>query len=282
MSDATPRIELTFAIPFDHPADLAAALKKSRNGYRLTERGLKTPDGFTLEVAVRPQDGEFATVVCGGSHPPTDEEREAMEEAPTLLSLRGPGGSQDAARRMLEAGAALCEVGASGVLVCNSGNGHGAGDWITLADDAEGGGTHWAYVASGRSGDGSDGIRFGVFDVGFPSLHSMGMHCMGHRDVVVPATGDDEYDWFQLNNYCGYLQRSGRVPVNGDVLTALAGDPEEGDAEMVPMFRVRTMDCTHLDPNHPMHNPYGLYVLVPLDPDDPESMEYRPGQTGEA
>ncbi len=275
MSDATPMIELTLAVPFEHPDELHAALKRAGSEYRLGERGLRMPDGRSIEVSVRPQDGEFAQVVCGGGgpHQPSDQERRAMEEAPTLLTLMSRGGSQEAAMSMLEAGAALMEVGASGVLVRNSGMGHGAEDWLSLAGDPTGGGVHWAYVTSQRA---SDPDRGGMFDFGFPAMFSIGMHCLGLRDVVVPTTGDDQVDWFQLNNYCGYLERSGRTPVNGDVLTALTGDPEEG-GEMVPMFRVRTRDCEHLGPDHPMHNPYGLYVLEPLDPDDPESMKYRPG-----
>jgi hypothetical protein len=245
------------------------------------------PDGFAVELLPGEQDGLFADVVCdGATHEPTDEERRAMRDAPTLLQVHGPGGSLAAAIAMLRVGSALIDTGGSGVLVHNSGLGHGAQDWRTLANDPDGG-PHWAFVATVRSDkfDGIDG----------PSLFTTGMHCLGHRDVVLPATGDDEADWFAINNFCGYLERSGRTPVDGDVLTVLAGgtgaevvsdagdsdlDFETGDdvSRMIPMQRVRYAECRHIPTDSPLHNPYGLYVLLPLDPDDLESYAYRPSR----
>ena len=280
MSDAAPEIEVTFSVPQSSPMELAHALRDTEGarGYALGKRGLETPDGVALEVSVGPQDGEFATVVCGGSRRPTASERRAMEAAPTLLTLIGRGGTREAALRVLRAGGALVHCGASGAFVRNSGAGHSARDWQDLADDPSGDGAHWAYVVATRDPDGS------LTGVGFPSLFSSGMHVFGHRDVVVPAIGDDEMDYFQLHNYCGYLHDSGRTPVDGDVLTAMTGGPAPGqepweateEPQIVPMFRVRVGECEHFPLGGPMYNPYGMYVLHALDPDDPESMEYQP------
>lgn len=270
MTDAAPELQVTFSIPQASPMELAAALREVE-GYSLGKRGLDTPDGVALEVSVRPQDGEFAAVVCGGDRRPTASERRAIEAAPTLLTLIGGAGTREAALRMLRAGGALVECGASGVLVYNSGLGHSARDWKDLADDPSGDGGHWAYVASTLDRDGS------LLGLEFPTLFSTGMHVFGHRDVAVPATGDDELDHFQLHNYCGYLHDSGRTPVDGDVLTAMTGGPgTDEEPQIIPMFRVHVGDCEHIPEGSPMHNPYGMYLLHLLDPEDPESMEYRP------
>lgn len=262
-----PSITITLAVPQAAPEQLRDALG---GGYRFDERGLHDPDGRRYDVLALPQDHEFADVVVGGAtHAPSEEEVAAMRAAPTLLKVTGPGGSDEAAAAMLRVGAALMDAGASGVLVDNSGNGHGAEDWRALAADAEGGGAHWAFVASNRDHDGT------WTGGGEPVLFTMGMHCLGHREVVVPITGDDEADWFHLNNTCGYLERSGRVPVDGDVLTAMAED-ENGMPKMVPMFRVRFEACDHIPSDHPMHNPFGMLRLQTLDPEDPASMDWRP------
>ena len=189
-----------------------------------------------------------------------------MNEAPTLLRVLGPGGTMEAAIRMLKFGNALVRAGASGILVENSGATHGGGDWRKLCKKPDEG-VHWALTTSNRDSDGE------MTGLGRAALFSSGMHCMGHRDVVVPCVGDEETDWFQLNNFCGYLERSGRTPVDGDVLTAMAGEGPE--AQIVPMYRVRYGECEHF-PEGPMFNPYGMYVLELLDPDDPRSMDYLP------
>ncbi|NBC10625.1 MAG: hypothetical protein GVY24_02690 [Planctomycetes bacterium] len=267
MSEHLPSITITLAVPQASPEQLHDALG---DGYTLDEQGLHDPDGRRYEVVALPQDHEFADIVVGGAtHAPRDEEVAAMRAAPTLLKVTGPGGSLDAAAAMLRVGAALVETGAAGILCDNSGLGHGGHDWRTLAHDADDGGTHWAFVASNRDHDG----KWTGHDE--PVLFTMGMHCLGHREVVVPMTGDDEADWFHLNNTCGYLERSGRVPVDGDVLTAMAED-EDGTPKVVPMFRVRFEACAHVPPDHPMHNPFGVIRLEVLDPDDPRSMDWRP------
>ena len=268
-NESLPQITLTLAVPQAAPEQLRDALG---GGFRFDERGLHDPDGRRYDVMALPQDHEFADVVVGGAtHPPSEQEVAAMRAAPTLLKVTGPGGSEDAAAAMLRVGAALVEAGASGILIDNSGNGHGAHDWQTLARDADDGGAHWAFVATNRDHDGQ------WTGLGEPVLFTMGMHCLGFREVIVPMTGDDEADWFHLNNTCGYLQRSGRVPVDGDVMTAMA-EGEDGRPMVVPMFRVRFAACEHVPPDHPMHNPFGMIRLEILDPEDPASMDWRPNR----
>lgn len=276
MSDTVPEIQLLLSLPFDRPEDFAAALPAD---VQLNEGGLVMPDGRGYGWSARPQDGEFARIVIeGATHRPTPAEQEAIHHAPVLLEMFGPGGSIEAAVGMLAVGAMLCEAGASGLLVYNSGLGHGATGWLELAQDAgdpDSGGPHWAFVATTRSADLSG------MGVDGPGLYTAGMHCLGHREVAMPSCGDDETDWFMLNNFCGYLEHSGRVPVDGDVLTAMAPPPQDagpGDAEagLVPLQRVRYAPCGHFPEGSPMHNPYGMYLLLPLDPDDPESMAYKP------
>src|SRR6267142_1481772 len=68
--------------------------------------------------------------------PATADELSTVDGYSVNVLLSGPGGSMQAARTMMQAGAAVVRAGGAGVFIDNSGLAHGGGQWIELTDDA--------------------------------------------------------------------------------------------------------------------------------------------------
>jgi hypothetical protein len=232
-------------------SDLAGRLS---SGYRaeMEDGGcLYTPDGMRLPLSLMPKDGEFVEIFASGcSREPSDADKYGIERYRHNAYLIMPGGSFERAAAALRYTVVLLDAGGHGVFVDNSGIAHGSDDWRDLARDSgpDGGGPFWAFVVS----TGMDG-----------ELLTTGMHCMGFRDAVMPRTGDDRADDFQIRNFLSYAYRSGAVIEEGHVVAAnLAASPED-PVQAVPMFNVHLEEDTLVAAGHPMHNPYGRYRLIP-------------------
>jgi len=247
MSDATSGVEIVVRVPgpWEGPGDLVARLPE---GYTLSGDGeslaLVTPDGARLPVNVFPADDDFLPVFAAGcTREPSDADKRGVETYRFNLCLTMPGGSLDKACTALRHTVALLDAGGHGVFVDNSGIAHGSDDWRDLANDTglDGGGPFWAFI-----------LTFGDDE----HIWTLGMHCLGLRDAIMPRTGDDRADDIEVRNFLAYSYRSGAVIEDGDV----AGSPH------APMFRIRFEDDTATPPDHPMHNPFGRYRLVPLPP----------------
>lgn len=249
--DALP--EITFRIPgmWEHPSQLATKLPK---GYSLEPEDapgrLILPDKSSIEFRAVPADDEFAAIFADAcQRPPSKKDQQTIENYRVNVLLTGPGGSLEAAHRMMKVGAAIIKAGGAGVFIDNSGVAHGSDDWLKLASDPDNklggdyGGVFWAFVAT-----------FGSED----EVWSVGMHVIGFRDAVIPRTGDDQADHFMLNNFLGYSYQSGATIVDGDLL---------GD-EKTPMFRVYKEPCDRFEPGAPMHNPYGQWRLERVGEDE--------------
>ncbi len=210
-------------------------------GCRATEVGLAFDDGSEFELHALPADAEFPRVFAGSCPKlPTEDERERIEDYKTNLCLIGRGGSLVAARQVMAAAGAVLAAGGAGVFVDNSGIAHGATDWLTLLGDAENGGVYWAFVSTVRSDD---------------ELYSVGMHILGFRDVIIPATGNDEYDYRTLHSFLGYTAFSGATIHDGEMV----GDP------VLPTFHATMQPDDRFSTDTPMFNRYGRWRLVPID-----------------
>jgi hypothetical protein len=130
-------------------------------------------------------------------------------------------------------------AGAAGVFVDNSGIAHGAGDWQTLLDNADDGGLYWAFVSAVRNED---------------EIYSMGMHVLGFRDAIIPATGDAEFDSRTLHSFLGFTAFSGAKLEDGQVVSDL----------QLPTFCVRAQPDDRVEESAPMFNPYGRWRLERL------------------
>ena len=126
------------------------------------------------------------------------------------------------------------------MFVDNSGIAHGATDWQKLHDSADDGGVYWAFIIAARSEE---------------QVYSIGMHILGFRDAIIPATGNHEYDSRTLHSFLGYTAFSGKTIQDGEVV---------GDL-VLPTFRVHTQADDRFESDAPMFNPHGRWRLEPLD-----------------
>ena len=263
--DGLPEVTLRIPGDWDGPAALAEALPE---GVEIgEEQRLVLPHGGSVEINALPADDEFLQVFASGcTREPTDEEKRGVENYAVNVCLTGPGGSFEAAERMVEAGAAILRAGGYGVFVDNSGIAHGRQDWLDLTGGIE----HRRAQDGGEAlNENDDGEAFWAFVMIYgdeQNVWSRGMQVMGCRDGVLPRSGDDEFDHFYLRNFLSYTYRSPKPVVDGDVMVDLVGE------DPVPRFVARQAPDAYVPAESAMHNPYGLWRLEPIeDPIDPEA-----------
>ena len=250
MADVDSLPEITLRVPgkWASPRELADRLVSAGTGYALSISD--RPDDFALVHTATEQrfpmgvvgpDDQIADLFDAGGRL-SDDELAAMRDHDVKVFVSGPGGSVDAARAVLRAGAAVVRAGGLGVFVDNCGSTHSPRDWLELAGDDGDGGVYWALVEL----------------TGGPDLmYSVGMHCLGYRDVELPDPGHPGHGMYVLHNLLGYSYRSG-VRLND-------GDPI--GAEQGPTHRLRHVPCTRFEPGTSFHNPYGVWRLEPFDDD---------------
>lgn len=233
-----PEVAMRIPGAWSGPAEFEERLPR---GCRCTETGLLLTDGSEYELHVHAADDEFPRIFAGGCPKlPTESEREQIENYRVNVCVTGRGGNIEAAKGLMSAAAAVLTAGGAGVFVDNSGISHGATDWKKLLDGADDGGVYWAFVSAARSDD---------------EIYSLGMHVLGFRDAIIPATGDAEHDARTLHTFLGYVAFSGATIRNGDAL---------GD-ELLPTFRAFAVPDDRCPENAPMFNPLGRWRLVPYD-----------------
>lgn len=241
--DEVPRVTLRIPGLWKCAQEFEAELPKD---CMLRDGKLFLPDGWAFEIDVHDADEDFARIFATGcSRPPSEEDQVAIENYTFNLLLTGIGGSVDAAKALLRAGAAAIAAGGHGVFIDSSGLAHGSDDWLALAEQQDVGGPFWAFVMTAGNDD---------------EVYSVGMAVMGMRDAVVPRTGDDKADDFQLRNFLGFTLQSGEPLADGDLL----------GSEETPMFSLKKEECTHFEPGNPFHNPFGQWRLVPVSAEEEE------------
>jgi len=231
--------EVTLRIPggWTQPEEFYGALPR---GCRCNERGLVLADGTEFELHVSPADEEFPRIFAGSCpKTPTESEQEQIENYRVNVCLTGPGGSIAAAKKIMEGAAAILSAGGAGVFVDNSGIAHGASDWMKLFESADDGGVYWAFVSAVRSDK---------------EIYSMGMHVLGFRDAIIPATDDAEFDSQTLHSFLGFTAFSGADLKDGQVVS----DPR------LPTFSMHSEPDDRVESSAPMFNPYGRWRLKPF------------------
>lgn len=236
MPESSPTIEVVLRIPgtWSHPKELIAALPA---GYRLTPEALIMPDGSKLEFNPLPPDDQFAHIFRTSCRRPASDEELAKVEAYTVnVCLSGPGGSLEAARRMMEAGAAIVRAGAAGVFNDNSGLAHGGQDWLEMTEDG-----------------GPDPVSFAFVSIirGDTDAWTMGMHVLGLRDIIMKRS-DIEEGGFDIVEVIRYLAHGEKSVGDGHVIADLNG----------PQFQTIAEDSPEETAASPMHNPLGRFRLL--------------------
>ena len=229
-------VDLRVPGPWSHPREL---LDRLPAGCRLTPEWLELPDGKRVEFGAVPADEQFARIFRSSCRrPPTEEELATVDHYKVNVFLSGPGGSLDAARTIMQAGAAIVESGGAGVFIDNSGLAHGGQDWLEMAEDG-----------------GPDALTFAFVSIirGDAEVWTMGMHVLGLRDIVMKRS-DIEEDGFDIVEVIRYLAASEKPVDDGHVLADLDG----------PRFQAVAQDSPADLARSPMHNPFGRLKLVSI------------------
>lgn len=228
--------EIVLRIPgtWSHPRELVECLP---TGFRLTPEELVLPDGTKLEFSPMPPDEQFADIFrTSCRNAPTQDELAKVETYTVNIGLRGPGGSLEAARTMMRAGAAIIEAGGAGVFIDNCALAHGGKNWVAMTDDG-----------------GADALSFAFVGIvrGKTEVWTMGMHALGLREVVMQRS-DVEEGGFDIVEVIRYMTRGDKPMDDGHVIADLDG----------PKFQVFGTESPTRDAGTPMHNPLGRWKLV--------------------
>jgi hypothetical protein len=238
MSEPAPPITIALRIPgqWSHPRELVERLPA---GCRWTPESLTLPDGTQFDFGAMAADDQFAEIFRSSCRqPPTPDELATVAGYTVNVFLSGPGGSMDAARKMMQGGAALIQAGGAGVFIDNCTLAHGGQHWIEMAEDGGPDALSFAYVAIVR----------GKVDV-----WTMGLHVLGLRDVVMKRE-DIEKHGFDIVDVIRYLSRGEKPIDDGHVIADLSG----------PRFQVFTQESAKSPAGSPIHNPFGRLKLVSM------------------
>lgn len=231
-------VEVTLRIPGDwaHPGEL---LERMPEGYRLTPEALSLPDGATLVFTPMPPDEQFAQIFASSCRrPATDDELAIVGRYRVNIILTGPGGSLEAARAMMQGGAAIVRAGGAGVFIDNCGLAHGGGHWLEMADDGS-----------------SDAVSFAFVSIvkGEQDVWTMGMHVLGHPELVIRRSHRDG-DADTIVEAVRYVAAGVKPIGDGHLLC-----DEHG-----PQFQVAATASDEQTAGSPMHNPFGRLRLTSL------------------
>jgi hypothetical protein len=238
MNEPAAPVTIALRIPgqWSHPRDLVQRLPA---GCRLTAEALILADATQVEFGAMAPDDQFAQIFRSSCRLPATEDELATVDGYTVnVVLSGPGGSLQAARTMMQAGAAVVRAGGAGVFIDNSALAHGGRHWLEMTDDG-----------------GPDALSFAFVGIvrGQTEVWTMGMHVLGLRDVVMKRT-DVEVDGFDIVEVIRYLARGEKPVGDGHVIADLDG----------PRFQASALESPERLAGSPMHNPFGRLKLVSI------------------
>jgi hypothetical protein len=238
MNEPPASVTVNLRIPgqWSHPRELVERLPA---GYRLTGEALVLPDTTEVEFGAMQADDQFAKIFRTSCRQPATEEELATVDGYTVnVFLSGPGGSLAAARRMMQAGAAVVRAGGAGVFIDNSALAHGGQGWLEMTEDGSPDALSFAFAAiiAGRT-----------------EVWTMGMHVLGLPDVVMKRA-DVDADDFDIIEVIRYLARGEKPVGDGHVIADLSG----------PRFQAFHQESAGVPAGSPMHNPFGRLKLVSM------------------
>jgi hypothetical protein len=238
MNEPAAPITIALRIPgkWSHPGELIERLPA---GCRLTPEALILPDTTQVEFGAMAADDQFGQIFrTSCRQPATDDELATVDGYTVNVLLSGPGGSIQAARTMMQAGAAIVRAGGAGVFIDNSTVAHGGQNWLALTDDGGPDALSFAFVAIVSNQT---------------EVWTMGMHVLGLHDVVMKRA-DLETDGIDIIDVIRYMCRGEKPVGDGHVFADLNG----------PRFRACTHDRAERLAGSPMHNPFGRLKLVSM------------------
>ena len=239
MSVDVPAVEITLRIPaaWSGPEELVARLPE---GVHITPEKLTLEDGTEFEINPKPPDDQFAEIFFSSCRqPPTREERSIVTRYSVILCVTGRGGSIEAARAVMRAGATIIRAGGAGVFNDNSGLAHGGGAWCDMADDGGPDAISYAFAAIVR---------------GDTETYTLGMHVMGFPDLVMRKADIADDDDETIITTLRYVAASPKPVGDGHLLADESG----------PRYQCVAAPANPLTAGSPMHNPFGRLRLAPI------------------
>jgi hypothetical protein len=236
MNEPAASVTITFRIPgqWSHPKEL---IQRLPDGYRLTPEALVMPDGTQVDFAPMAPDDQFPEIFRSSCRQPaTEEELATVAGYRVNVGLLGPGGSLEAARRMMQAAAAVVRAGGAGVFIDNCGLAHGGQQWLAMTEDGSPDALSFAFVAIVQSKT---------------DVWTVGMHVLGMPDIVMKCA-DIKPEGCEIIDVIRYLARGEHPIGSGHLLGDLNG----------PRFQAFAADSPAELARSPMHNPFGRLKLV--------------------
>ena len=236
MNEPAVPVTIALRIPgkWSHPKELVERLPA---GCRLTGEALILPDKTEVGFGAAQADNQFAKIFRSSlRQEATAEELATVDSYAVNVFLSGPGGSLEAARTMMQAGAAIVRAGGAGVFIDNSALAHGGQHWLAMTDDGSPDALSFAFVAIIR---------------GDADVYTMGMHVLGLHDIAMKRADVEAFDIVEVIRY---MSASEKPVDDGHVIADLEG----------PRFRACARDSPQELARSPMHNPFGRLKLVSM------------------
>src|SRR5262249_57935138 len=102
-------------------------------GFRMTPDTLLLPDGTEVEFGAARADDQFPRIFRSSCRQPaTKDELTTVDGYTVNVFLSGPGGSMDAARTMMQAGAAVIRAGGGGGFIDKNALAPGGQKWLEM------------------------------------------------------------------------------------------------------------------------------------------------------
>lgn len=231
-------IETILRIPgsWESPREL---IERLPTGFRLTPDALIMPDETEIEMSPRPPDDEFADIFESSCRQPAAaNELAIVRNYAANICLIGPGGSLDAATKMMHAGAVIVRAGGAGVFIDNSGLSHGGRNWIEMAGDASSDALSYAFVTLVQ---------------GEHEVWTIGMHVLGFPEIVM-SRNDTDANEDLIIDVIRYVCRGDRPIGDGHFLAD----------EHALRFQAVSTANEEFEPGSPMHNPFGRLKLISI------------------
>src|SRR5262245_24644195 len=206
MTESAADVTVGLRIPgkWAHPGEL---IERLPDDIRLTPEALILPDGTQIEFGAMGADAQFAGIFRSSCRrPATEEELAIVDDYAVNVLLSGHGGSKEAARTMMQAGAAIVRAGGAGVFIDNSTLAHGGQNWLAMTEDGGPDALSFAFV----------GIIRGKADV-----WTMGLHVLGLRDVVMKRADMEGAAGFDIVEVIRYLSRGDKPVGDGHIIADL-------------------------------------------------------------
>jgi hypothetical protein len=195
----------------------------------------ETKAAYTLEVQGHDARMRRAFEVAGFGG-----ELDVIEAHTQVLYAIAEGGTREAAKGFLRAGAGLLRAGGLGVKVESTGRAHTPEAWMELADDADDGALFEAFVT--------------FVSAGKRTLHTCGMHNLGLPDARVdaPLAPAESINLLRAFHFFQIVDRP--VLKSGETFRVGA------DA---PRYRLAMTPCDAYPEDDLFHNPNGVWRLTP-------------------